>query len=209
MLFDSNFSLTRILLLTAALIVGIAFHEANHAFVATALGDDTPRRNGRLSINPFRHIQPGMLIVFVLLGFGWGSTPVNPSNLRPSPRIGSAIVAVAGPLANLVLAVLLSLPLRGNVELPALGEQFLRVAILLNLLLFVFNLLPIPPLDGFSVLLGVLPARLASSLKKLERYGVFLIPALFLLSFIHVDVLGPTLFTAVNIVARTLRIPGF
>ena len=208
MLFDSRFDLTSILLLTAALIVAISAHEANHALVATALGDDTPRRYGRLSLNPFRHIQLGMLLVFVLLGVGWGSTPVTPGKLRPSPRTGSALVAVAGPLANLALALVLSLPLRANLAMPPLAHQFLVIAILLNLLLFVFNLIPFPPLDGFTVLLGILPASLAAVLKRVERYGFALIPVLFLLSFLGVNVFGRVLDPIVGFLARALGLPG-
>jgi len=194
--------------MTAALIVAISAHEANHALVATALGDDTPRLNGRLSLNPFRHIQVGMLIVFVLLGVGWGSTPVTPSKLRPDPRIGSAIVAVSGPLANLALAFLLSLPLHGDLNLPTYLRQFLGIAISLNILLFVFNLIPFPPLDGFTVLLGLLPSPLANAIKPLERFGVFLIPALFLLSFVGINILGPFLTSAMALVSRALGIPS-
>jgi len=194
--------------MTIALTIAIATHEANHALVATALGDDTPRRYGRLSLNPFRHVQVGMLIVFVLLGVGWGSTPVNPSKLRPDPRIGSAIVAVSGPLANLALAYLFSIPLRTHMNLPGEVLQFLGVAISLNILLFVFNLIPFPPLDGFTVLLGLLPSALANALRPLERYGVFLIPALFLLSFFGINILGPYIRSAMGVVSRALGIPS-
>ena len=197
-----------LLFMTGALIVAISAHEANHALVATALGDDTPRRFGRLSLNPFRHIQIGMLIVFVLLGVGWGSTPVTPSKLRPSPRTGSAIVAVSGPLANLALALLLSLPFRAHWNLPDFVLQFLLIAISLNVLLFVFNLIPFPPLDGFTVLLGVLPSTLAAALKRIERFGVYLIPALFLLSFFGFNILAPFLYSAMAFVSRGLGLPS-
>lgn len=195
MLLSQQFDPTTVILMTLAFIAAIAVHEANHALVATALGDDTPRRAGRLSLNPMRHIDVTGLIVFVLAGVGWGWTPVNPQNLRPNPRAGNAMVACAGPLANLALAVLLSLPLRmhllapGNLEVgdPWLGalvplvRYFLFLAVALNLLLFVFNLIPIPPLDGFTVLVGVLPAHAAFVLKQLERYGGALILALLFL----------------------------
>lgn len=189
MLLNRQFDLTVIILLTLAFVAAIAVHEANHALVATALGDDTPRRHGRLSLNPMRHIDLTGLVIFVLAGVGWGWTPVNPQNLRPNPRAGNALVAGAGPLANLALAVALSLPLRAELPMPFLVHQFLFLAVGLNLLLFVFNLLPIPPLDGFTVLVGVLPRRLGLRVKQLERYGIGLILAfLFLPSLLGIDV---------------------
>jgi Zn-dependent protease len=186
----SRLDLTTMLFMTAAFILAIYVHEGNHALVATALGDDTPRKAGRLTLNPLRHVDLTGLIIFVLAGFGWGFTPVTPGNLRPDPRIGNALVAAAGPLANLGLAILLSLPLRAGVNLPPLVHQFLFLAVGLNLLLFVLNLLPIPPLDGFTVLLGVLPAHLAAAVKPIERAGFALILALlFLPSVLGVDIL--------------------
>ncbi len=205
LLLGGDFNLTRIVMLTLAFIVAIVVHEANHAVVATALGDDTPRRHGRLSLNPMRHIDLTGLVVFVIAGVGWGWTPVTPGNLRPDPRIGNALVAAAGPLANLLLATLFSLPLRANLDLPPLLHQFLFLAVALNLLLFVLNLLPVPPLDGFSVLLGVLPASLAAPLKQLERYGVGLILLVLLLGpMLGVDVLQ-LLFTPIS---RAFGLPG-
>jgi Zn-dependent protease len=187
---DFTTLLITVLFMTAAYVMAIYVHEGNHALVATALGDDTPRRAGRLSFNPLRHVDRTGLIIFVIAGFGWGWTPVNPRNLRPDPRIGNALVAAAGPLANLALAFALSLPLRAGAELPPLLHQFLFLAAALNLLLFVLNLIPIPPLDGFTVLLGLLPAHLAAALKPIERAGVGLIFALlFLPSLMGVDVL--------------------
>ncbi|HEY3116049.1 MAG TPA: site-2 protease family protein [Chloroflexota bacterium] len=180
-----------ILFLTAAFFIAVAFHEANHAFVATALGDDTPRRAGRLTLNPMRHVDRFGLLMFVLAGFGWGYTPVTPSNLRPNPRLGYAIVAAAGPLANLVIAFVLSAPLRMGLPMNPLLHQFLLVAISLNLLLFVLNLLPIPPLDGFSVLLGLVGRPLAERLRQLEQMGPGILIAMIVLSsFVGIDVLG-------------------
>src|SRR5207248_1445661 len=147
MLFSRNFDLTTLLLMTLSFALAIYVHEGNHALIATALGDDTPRRAGRLSFNPLRHIDRTGLVLFVLAGFGWGWTPVNPRNLRPDARIGSAIVAGAGPVANLALSFLLSLPLRAGIAMPPLLHQFLVAAVVINLILFVLNLIPIPPLD--------------------------------------------------------------
>jgi Zn-dependent protease len=176
-----NFDPQYMILATIAFIIAVSVHEANHAFAATALGDDTPRRAGRLTLNPLKHIDALGIIFFFLAGIGWGATPVNPNNLRPNPRTGNALVALAGPISNLVLALLFSLPLRAEVPMDPLLRGFLFVATALNLLLFVFNLIPIPPLDGFSVLLGVLPRDLAFRLRGIERYGLGILLALLVL----------------------------
>jgi Zn-dependent protease len=176
-----NHDLTYVLLSTIAFIIAVSVHEANHAFVATALGDDTPRRFGRLSLNPMRHIDAMGILFFALAGIGWGATPVTPANLKPNPLAGNALVALAGPLSNLVLAILFSIPLRANLDLPPLAHQFLFVAAVLNLLLSVFNLIPIPPLDGFTILLGIVPRPLAWKLRGLERYGLGILLVLLVL----------------------------
>lgn len=203
MLFTQD--LTTMVFLTLAFLLGVAFHEANHAVVATALGDDTPRRHGRLTLNPLRHIDLIGTITFVLAGVGWGWTPVSPWKLRPDPRIGGALVAVAGPLANLLLAFLLSIPLRAGIDVSPTLRHFLLVATTLNLLLFTLNLLPIPPLDGFTVLLGLLPSSMAASLQQLERVGpglIFLL--LFLSGILGLNVLG----IFFGPVARAFGLPG-
>jgi len=194
---------------TIAFIVAIAAHEGNHAFVATALGDDTPRRAGRLTLNPLRHIDLTGLIIFVLAGFGWGVTPIDIRKLRPNPRLGSAIVAAAGPVANLALVLLFVFALRVSHDLPTLVVYFLLTAITLNLILFVLNLIPLPPLDGFTLLVGVLPAPLANALKQLERYGLGLIfLLLFVLQFFGVHILSSVIDYFVTPIARLLGIPG-
>jgi Zn-dependent protease len=204
-----NFDPLTIILATIAFIFAIACHEANHAFVATALGDDTPRLAGRLTLNPMRHISPLGILTFVLMGFGWGWTPVSPWKLRPNPRLGSAMVAAAGPLANLALALVLTVPLRLGVGLSPELHRFLVLAIVLNLTLFVFNLLPIPPLDGFSFLVGVLPQGPANALKQLERYGVGILMALLILpSFIGINIIGAVVDPLLALSGRLLGLQG-
>jgi len=168
-----------------ALVTGIAFHEFSHAWMAYQLGDGTAASMGRLSLNPLRHLDPlGTLLLF-LVGFGWGKpTPVNPYRLRTGPRRGNALVAAAGPLSNFLFAVLAALPLRwGLVGLPAsldrIGEAtgsevlglFLFYIVLFNVILGVFNLIPIHPLDGFKVAVGVLPRQAALELERLAPWG--------------------------------------
>lgn len=175
--------------LTFLIIIGlvIAIHEAAHAFAANRLGDPTARLLGRMTINPLSHVDPigTILIPLVLLllnfpVFGWAKpTPVNPLNLK-KPRRDSAIVAFAGPSSNFAMAIVFALLFR---ILPGAGfvSDFLLTLITINLLLGIFNLLPIPPLDGYKVLLGILPKEAALRLSFLENVGpVFLILFIFL-----------------------------
>jgi Zn-dependent protease len=208
LLFVCQFDPTCLSAWTVAFILAIAAHEGNHALVATVLGDDTPRRAGRLTLNPLRHVNGTGLIIFVLAGFGWGLTPVDFRKLRPNPRAGAAIVALAGPIANLVLVVLFASILRLQ-GLPNLAIYFLGTAITLNLILFVLNLIPLPPLDGYTLLVGVLPEYLAKGLQQLERYGLGLIfLVLFVLQFFGVHVLSSVINYFVTPIARILGIPG-
>src|SRR5918999_2045449 len=134
-----------------ALIVGITFHEFSHAWVADTLGDHRPRALNRVNLNPVNHIDPVGAIVFVLAGFGWGKpVPVNVYALRPG-RVGMAMVAAGGPIANVLVAVAAAAVYRvleiGGVT--GLVENVAFFIVLYNLLLAIFNLLPIPPLDGY------------------------------------------------------------
>jgi Zn-dependent protease len=152
-----------------ALLIGITIHECAHAWAADQLGDSTARIMGRVSLNPLVHLDPlgtAMMLFMVLggMGIGWGKpTPVSPFRLRYGPRLGNALVALAGPISNLVCAVGIGLVLRlALYTLPESGvavNLFLSVLytiVLVNITLAVFNLLPIPPLDGHCVLLGLL-----------------------------------------------------
>ncbi len=149
-----------------ALLVAIDIHECAHAWMANELGDPTARYQGRLSLNPLVHLDPlGTLMmlfsVFYGFGIGWGKpVPVNPVYLRYGPRLGMALVSVAGPLSNLLLATVAAVPLRVAIAtgtpIPDLLALLLSVMVSVNIGLALFNLLPIAPLDGHSVLIGVL-----------------------------------------------------
>ena len=178
-------------LIVAGILLLVAFpiHEASHALAAYRLGDSTARYMGRLTLDPRAHLDPvGALFLFLtaLQGFavGWAKpTPVNPANLSGG-RQGEALVAFAGPFSNLVIASLVAIPLRAigvlGVAVPTLVEQILIYFVLFNLLLFVFNLLPVPPLDGYKILLSVLSPRLAWQIRPYEQYGFLLLFVLFL-----------------------------
>jgi len=148
--------------LIVGLVIGITVHECAHAWSANELGDPTARYQGRITLNPLAHLDPlgSLLMLYSLLGgfgIGWGKpTPVNPLNLKYGTRVGLALVSVAGPLSNVLVAVLFAIPLRLGLPMPGELSVLLLYIIVANLSLAVFNLLPLPPLDGFSILTGIL-----------------------------------------------------
>lgn len=189
-------SVSALLISAAAIILAITVHEFNHAFVAVSLGDPTPKLMGRLSLNPLRHLDPIGTVLLFIAHFGWGK-PVSfvPSNLRINPLIGSAAVSFAGPLANILFAMLLVFLFRTfRPDFDPLVGSFFMLLIQFNVLLAAFNLIPIPPLDGFGVVQGLLPPRLAYSLEPLRLYGPFiLLAAVFVGPALGIDVIGPIL----------------
>ena len=190
-------------------LVAITFHEAAHGFVAWRLGDDTAKQLGRVTFNPLKHIDPfGTILLPALLIFanapllfGWAKpVPVNFYRLD-NPRRDMVWVAAAGPGINLALAVVSALLIHLAVLLPDDVARWsianLQNSILINLVLAVFNMIPLPPLDGGRVAVGLLPRALASPLAKLERFGLFIIIALLFLPRwiggelgINLDVMG-------------------
>ncbi|MBA2701155.1 MAG: site-2 protease family protein [Chloroflexi bacterium] len=200
----------RVIAVAIMLLVGFPVHEFAHALAAYRLGDGTAKLFGRLTLNPVAHFDPlgGLLLAVSFIGagfgFGWAKpTPVNPNNLQGGHR-GEAIVAAAGPISNLLLAVIVAIPLRYIIANPELGLripfivlQVLDAFVLLNLVLMVFNLLPIPPLDGSKVLFAVLPPRQAYQWRPvLEQYGFILLLVLFFFppgASIGGRILGPIL----------------
>lgn len=168
-----------------ALLVAISIHEFSHAFVADYLGDPTPRLQGRLKLDPRVHLDPFGLLFLLLFGFGWGK-PVqfDPFNLK-NPRKDAALISLAGPSSNFILAIILSIVLRSlqffNLHFFYTIGGFLFIPIIsLNIVLGVFNLLPIHPLDGFKIVGGILSDRKAKEWYGLERYGIiFLLMLIF------------------------------
>lgn len=169
------------------LLFAITLHEAAHGYVANMLGDDTAKRMGRLSLNPARHIDPFgtvllPLLLFVMKApflFGYAKpVPVNIRNLA-NPRRGMMWVALAGPGINLTLAVISALLMHLVIVLPAMAQEWFVLnlvhSIQINLLLALFNMLPIPPLDGGRVAVGLLPEPLARPLARVEPYGMFIL----------------------------------
>ena len=155
-----NASMNQILMFLPALILAFSVHELAHGLTAYALGDSTAKEDGRLSLNPIRHIDPLGLVFIILVGFGWAKpVMVNPNNLR-NPKVHMALIAAAGPVSNFILAFLsfmLLVPLVRNFNLsPTLTDLFIRFSSI-NIVLAVFNLLPVPPLDGSKIIAGYFP----------------------------------------------------
>ena len=183
-----------------ALLVALTFHEFNHAAVATRLGDRTAQAMGRLTLHPRAHLDPVGTAMLFIAGFGWAKpVQVNPLNLRVSPRSGMAMVALAGPMSNVALAFVFAIPIRtGLVTSDMLGfglfygptdhllGYIIGSMVFWNLLIASFNLIPLAPLDGFKVALGILPRELASEFARLEQHGPMI-----LLLIVMFDVIAP------------------
>jgi len=184
----------QIVLLAFPVLTAITFHELAHGYVADRLGDPTARLAGRLTINPLKHLDPIGTLVFVITRMiGWAKpVPVNPYNLR-NPKKDMIWVSLAGPAANLIIAVLASVVFRLLLNLPVspfsvLGQTILaplilitQITVTINIGLGVFNLIPVPPLDGSKILMGLLPHRQAAAYSRIEPYGFFILLGLIFL----------------------------
>ena len=198
------------------MVLAFTVHEAMHGFVARRYGDDTAERLGRLTLNPLKHIDPIGTIVMPSLALllnipviGWAKpVPVNPAKLR-NPRIDMAKVAAAGPLSNLVQAFLWALLLSALQRIsgtgggPSLLMSMCTAGILVNALFAVFNMLPIPPLDGSRVLRSFVPSGVASVLDRLEPFGFFI-----LFGLLYAGVLNPLLTPLLDAVSRLVTTLG-
>lgn len=198
-------------------LLAITLHEAAHGYVADLLGDDTARQRGRLSLNPLRHIDPfgtvllpAMLILFnapILFGYA-KPVPVHFGRLR-FPKRDMVLVALAGPGANLAIAIVAVLLSHLAVLLPESASTWtllnLRNAVVLNLVLALFNMLPLPPLDGGRVLVGLLPPPLDRKLASLERYGIVILLALLFVIPLVTDQFGSRVNPLASIIGPPLQ----
>jgi Zn-dependent protease len=180
-----GFDIVRFVAIIVAVLIAIDVHECCHAWAAAELGDPTAKNLGRVSLNPLVHLDPlGTLMIFLTaitgFGIGWGKpVPVDLSRVRVGYMAGMAVVSLAGPLANLATAAILAIPIRlGTMVLPGIALELLFIIAMVNIGLAVFNLIPLPPLDGYGVLMGILGSirsgwayRWAYTLARYERYG--------------------------------------
>lgn len=180
-----NLDLPTLIALIPAMLIALAFHEFAHAWVADYLGDPTPRSQGRLTINPLAHLDIFGTIMILLYKFGWAKpVQINPYNFRGNPLRARMFVSLAGPAMNLTIAFL-SMIIWGICEYFLQDSLWwphlylvLKSIVTLNIGLGIFNLIPIPPLDGFAVLGGILPRSLAEKLWSLEPYGILILMVL-------------------------------
>lgn len=181
------------------MIVALTVHEFSHAFVADRFGDDTPRINGRLTLNPLKHLDIIGSLMLIVAGFGWAKpVPVNPAALRRHSRSAFMWVSLAGPASNLLMAALVAIPIRFNLVptfatpsfMPSLIE-FLVNFFFINIILMIFNLIPLSPLDGEKVLEFLLPQEWADQYARLRPYGpLLLLVIVFILPRFGVDIVN-------------------
>lgn len=188
------------------LVIAFTIHEFSHAWVATMFGDETPRMYGRLTLNPLKHLDPIGSLLLLFAGFGWAKpVPINPRNMNR--RSGVMWTSLAGPFSNFIMAILAAIPIRLGVAVDGSNVIgfFLVNFMSINLLLLLFNLIPIAPLDGEKIAEYVWPPAWGAVLEKISRYGpVILLAVVFLLPYLNLDVLGAVLYPPMNNLARLL-----
>lgn len=195
------------------LVIALTVHEFSHAKVADAFGDTTPRRNGRVTLNPLAHLDPIGSLMFIFAGFGWAKpVPVNPFALGMRAPSAYMLVSLAGPLSNLMLAILAAVPLRLGLLQPFAGTQAMSILysftsqfIVLNLILAFFNLIPLAPLDGEKIAGYFFPPSWSDALDRIRPYGpLILMVLLFGLPIVGIDVIGTLLYPPIRAVYQLL-----
>ncbi len=199
-----NFDLARMIYVLPGILLALTVHEFSHGYVAYMIGDSTAKNQGRLTLNPIAHIDPLGFIMLMFAGFGWAKpVPVNPYLFDIDRRKGTLMVSLAGPVSNVVMAILLTLLfglfLRFTGSNSSVVQQLFVSAISINLVLAVFNLFPIPPLDGSKIVMSLFPSRFEQTFHELERYSFILLIAL-----LFFGVIRRILFPIVNVLFNML-----
>jgi Zn-dependent protease len=201
----------RFFAIVIALIFSISFHEFAHVFTAKLLGDETGERAGRLTLNPLAHLDPFGMVAILLIGFGWGKpAPFNPYNLRYR-RFGPALVALGGPLSNLSLMVVFGIILKILFPILGFGNYsiiFLEYLVVLNGVLLIFNLIPIPPLDGSHILEGILGSKFQNISNFLNTNGPRILLILIAISILFgISIFSYIIDPVINFIISLLGIP--
>ncbi len=218
--FDIAKKIQEISIIAVPLLLALCCHEVAHGLVAFRLGDPTAKMLGRLTLNPLKHLDPIGTLAFFFVHIGWGKPVPVDSRYFKEPRKGMMLVALAGPGANFLLAVLFAAGFHliqgvevsdpNGLAIKALVPMLLicQAGVFVNLILGVFNLIPIPPLDGSSILAYFLPPRLAYNYMQLRRYGFFILIGLVLIgNLTGVSILGAVLFPPVRLLGNLLNVP--
>ena len=190
------------LMILPGILIGLSFHEFGHAYVSTKLGDPTPKLQGRVTINPLAHIDPVGMVCLLFCGFGWGiPVQINPSYYK-NRRRDEILVGFAGVAMNLILAIVFSLLVRVAItvfqstqsETASIIYQILLNVVMINVVLMVFNLLPVPPLDGFGIVTNLFNLQKYSWYDKYYQYGYFILIFLVLLGVVNAILSPVTMF---------------
>ena len=200
-----------LILMIPVVLFSLTVHEYSHGRIAFLLGDNTAKNPGRLSFNPLKHLDPIGTLFFYFMGFGWAKpVPVDPRNFE-HPRRDMMYVAIAGPLSNVTLAVICSFFIRFIVpDINGILFTLLCFGVYINVALAIFNLLPVFPLDGSSVIKGLVPGDIAARLSGLDRFGAILLMGVILLDhFAHTGILGRVLWMPIITVVQYLSQEAF
>lgn len=180
----TNFTIEKLIILVPVVLIAITIHEVAHGWVAFRLGDPTPKLQNRLTLNPISHLDPLGALLLLIAGFGWAKpVEVNPYYFKGDRRKGMMYVALAGPVANVLVAILGVIVYNLFGGFGFLGRLFFNNLVMINIYLAAFNLLPVPPLDGSKILAGLLPKKSLKLIYTLESYGPLILILLIVTGF--------------------------